>query len=264
MSYNRLEINLLPPELQPGPAVRYSLLINVVIISVTVAFIAVDSFIGLTRMANLGRDNHALEDDIARLQPVVADYMRLRNIDTQISSYGQLISLASGEYVDIPVVLERLAQIIPEGVFVETISNERPSGPMRDVVLAVELRSAERDPALVVDTFLAFKEDPLLGNCYLRLMEYEEDVLEPYLKQFNINWQADGPELPQSLSSNQYKFEIRALLPVPMSTDAEILVDDFVYLQKANLTPEPKPEPVASEELGVVGAPPGVTVEGTN
>jgi hypothetical protein len=77
MSYERIEVNLLPPELQPGPAVRYGLMINIALIAGVITFIVLDLIVNSYRLSELIAQNKELEKSKANLQTATTDYDKL-------------------------------------------------------------------------------------------------------------------------------------------------------------------------------------------
>ena len=66
MSYRRIEVNLLPPELQPGPAVRSALLINIALILATLFTIGLSAAFGAYTYAQNVEGIAATKQSIAR------------------------------------------------------------------------------------------------------------------------------------------------------------------------------------------------------
>src|SRR4030042_651407 len=104
-NYGRIEINLLPPELLPGPAVRFGLLIRVLIVMMALAFIAVDSYYGFIRLGLERGNREGLEREKAGLVQGAADYDALASFGEKISRYGRLVALASTDYAELQLLL---------------------------------------------------------------------------------------------------------------------------------------------------------------
>jgi len=260
MSYGRIDVNLLPPELQPGPAVRYAVILNVLIIAVTLAYIALDSVRGLTMLSYARQDRTALEDQIAAGQAIVADYGRLVEIRDKVQRYGRLVGLASADYVDMPVLLDRVARILPDGVYVDRVTNDKDNVSPEHTVVVFGLRASRRDPQLVLDALRAFKSDKLFSNCYMPTLNYEELTLQDLMQRSQVSWNVSGPDVPGDITAQQFSFEIRASVPrrladlgLPKSLDDSALFASFLLPLPADTADALQPEQGTSPAAGNTG-----------
>jgi len=218
-NYSRLEINLLPPELLPGPTVRYALLINIMIILLTVTFIGLSTYLHWL-MLNLAKEEKAgLEAQLSAKAGIVADYERLNNIGVSIDRYGRLIALASDDYVEMPVILDRIAKLLPDEVFLFRVSNNRTEGKGSPVVLGVQLTASDNDPTLMIETLKAFKGDPMFAECFMPIAEYNEVSLDELQVRYGLDWSVTGPDVPMQVVGKHYDFEIHSLLSRPLPID---------------------------------------------
>ena len=230
MSYGRIEINLLPPEMAPGPAIRYALLINFAVIAVLVIFIVVDSFVGFTKLANAKDEQKALQAQVDAGRQTLQDYQNLVKIRDSIDNYGRLITLASADYVDMPVILDRLSRIVPDGVYVERVTNDRSAGAAPITKITVSLQASRRDPQLLLDTLSAFKADEMFADCFMPNANMEERTMEDVLKRAKLDWTTSGPDLATNIVAPQYSFEIQANVPRALLTPAlPVVSDDTSY-----------------------------------
>ena len=217
MSYNRVEINLLPPEFQPGPVVRYSLLINFVLIAGAITFIALNSVLYFWRLSDLHNQIKTLEQQKAAKESYVKDYQDLLSIQNQIGSYGRMICLTSSFYIDLPVVLDRVAKLIPDGVYLESISSARQSQTSTSSKVTIELNTSQRDPKLMEQTLRAFKSDPLLRECYMSSAEYKQQDITQLAAKHDVSWSAAGTEIDDgdSASSQPGSSSLASICPRP-------------------------------------------------
>jgi Tfp pilus assembly protein PilN len=246
MSYNRAEVNLLPPELQPGPAVRYAFLINFTLIAAAVAFIVLDSVMSITHLVYLRASIAEKQRQIEARAAVEQDYQSLMRLQQTIRGYGNMVGLAAARYADMPVVLDRLSRLLPEGVYIDQVTNERaPVGQVATNV-SVKLLSARRDPLLLQRTLEALKQDAIMRNCYLRNAENKVVTLQEYLGQFNVNWSSAQPGVESSPSAEQYAFEILVRIDEPMSiAGVPISYDASRYFTEFKVNPVAVPEGAA-------------------
>ena len=215
-NYSRLEINLLPPELLPGPTVRYALLINIGIILFTVAFIGLSVYLHWLKLNVAMEERVGLQAQVATKAGVVKDYDRLNKIGVSIGRYGRLIALASDDYVEMPVVLDRIAKILPDEVFLTRITNNRTEGKGLPIVLGVQLTASDQDPDLMIRTLNAFKQEPMLADCFLPAAEFTEVSLDELMQRYQIDWSVNGPDVEPQVWAKHYLFEIDVRLNRPL------------------------------------------------
>ena len=262
MGYRRLDINLLPSELQPGPVVRYAVVINTIVIGVTVAFLIVDSFLGLTLIGTLKREIETKESLVQSLATIEADYNQLIAIEKHVNSIGRLIALASAEYTDMPVIMERITKLLPYGVYVDSVSSQQGNVGSISSEIRISLVASRSDPALLINTFSAFKKDEILGDCYMRSAEFAEGNLEHVLEAAGVTWSATGPDVADYSSADSFNFEIYSTIYTPIDPgDLAARVDKTEYFDVFTLwEADDEGQPGADEPGGrIAGAPEGVT-----
>ncbi len=219
-NYSRIQINLLPSELKPGPSVRFGVLLGFLCISAVLAYVMIDSVISLNRMAYYKESNAELKKQIEQRQVDEKFYNELISIKDSVDSYGRLISMASVDYVEMPLIMERMSGLLPDGVFLRAVSNDKPAEGSNYVVLRFLLSAAKDDPALLTRTLQAFKNDKYLHDCYMSDAEMREEGLQDRLEQFGIKWNAsqsqdEGPQL----MANLIEFEVQARVTRPLDTE---------------------------------------------
>jgi hypothetical protein len=255
-AYSRIEVNLLPPEMQPGPMVRYSLLINVALVLLTLAFILINLFLGWIRLDLAREDVEQLQAQVKANAYIENDYNRLAEMGNKLSNYGRLVAYASLDYVDMPVVLNRLSAIIPDGVYLARVSNGSTQNN-NSTSMVIQLKASHDDPALLIAALRNFKADSLFSECYLPTAAYGEQDLSAMLDQAGITWAVDGPDVTTNIVSGQYDFEIHARLPRPLpGLSLPTQVDHLPYFSSLGLesntldsaTGQP-PEDVTIEEV---------------
>lgn len=226
MSYGRVEINLLPMELRPGPVVRYAVLISFALIAGAIAFISVDSVVSLARLAMLRSSIKTLTEQTEKRAQVEADYNSLIDIQTQISRYGQIIGLASARYADMPVVLDRISQLLPEGVYIDSVTNNRSASATVNANVMTTLATSRPDPRLIQQALEAFKRDQILSNCYLSRVAFGPQVMDQFLKSINVTWRMSGAIYEEPPKPGQYEFDIRVDLDAPLAISGLPVVSD--------------------------------------
>ncbi len=248
MSYGRLEINLLPPELQPGPAVRYSILINFALIAGLLAFISLDVFLSMARITMLNKNIRDLKAQVEQRQQVEQDYNDLVLIRTEIQHFGEIVGLASARYADMPVVLDRISRLLPEGVYVSSVTNSRAPSSTTAANVIITLLTAKPDPRLMQQTLETFKRDAILSNCYLSRATAAPQALDEYLKQIDISWSATGPDYNDIASADEYEFEISVTITQPLIIGGLPVVYDVSRYFKDFKVNLPQPEAVGDAQ----------------
>lgn len=265
MGYRRLDINLLPPEMQPGPVVRYAVIINTILIGLTVAFLVVDSFLGVTTMASLKRDIDTKQDQIRSKAGIVSDYNELTKIQDHVDSIGRLINLASADYIDIPVIMDRISKLLPAGVYLDSVTTERRAVGALDATLRINLSSSRPDTDLVTKTFDAFKADDIIGDCYMPTAEMKEGPIDQVIEGAGVTWLASGPDVPDYKSVKLYTFTIQSTLHPPVvPTNIATSLDNTEYYKVP--APESEAASAGTAEGGKrpSGAPEGVSAVEVN
>lgn len=252
MSYGRLEINLLPAELLPGPTVRYSLLLNVLLITVVVAYIVIDAYMGWLKLQSAQDERASLDAQKVAKIHILNDYNELVTLSEKIARHGRLIAMASTDYVDMPVLLDRIAHILPDGVYIESVTNQRTNVRGGPVNLSIALKSSRQDADLVVTTLRAFKQDELFSNCFMAGTNAEEESLKPLMEKQGLNWDASGPLVPSNIIADQYLIHISATLLRPLGgIDLPASYDEtaqLASLDKPSVAPEITPTAQPAEE----------------
>lgn len=252
MSYGRLEINLLPPELQPGPAVRYSMLINFALIAGLLAFLGLDMFLSLSKITGLRKNILELTSQNEQRQQVEKDYNDLVGIRDEIQHFGQIVGLASARYADMPVVLDRLSRILPDGVYVNTVTNSRAPSAQTTANVSVTLLAAKPDPRLIQRTLEAFKRDPIFSNCYLSRAAAAPQALDEYLRQIDVSWNTTGPDYSAAASADEYEFDINVTISQPMTIGGlPVVYDVSRYFKEFKVDIPQAGPPAEAEQLDV-------------
>ncbi|MCB1221565.1 hypothetical protein KDL30_12960 [bacterium] len=290
MSYRRIEINLLPPELQPGPAIRSALIINIALILVTMFTILLSAALSIYQLAQYKEDIDRREQSIKSLQSVKNGYMQLQKIDVAVRNYGKIVGIASTNYVDLPVMLSHLSRVLPEQVYLTNVSNVRAGNvnaisvldAKRPTFVTMTFRTASKDLSLIERTLTRLKEDPVFGNCVLTNTTLGTEELQDLSDALQLGSTFDLPDVAgQELSYNYYEFVVRAEVMRPLPIEgSRVLNDQLALFKDTNPLPDKAPargtgaapargnaaapqgagDAAATDgEHGVVGGPEGVT-----
>jgi hypothetical protein len=253
MNYGRINVNLLPPELQPGPAVRYALLINTALISITLLVLILGLTTSLSRIGNMTRDIVEIKQVLAEGEPIKKQHESLSKLRDSIDNYGRLVALCSADYVAMPVLLDRLSRLVPEGVFLERITNQGTRRRGMETVISVQLRSSKPDIEQLRQTIVSFKKDPLFTESHLRTGDIEESALDDLMQRIGVNWAFSGPGVVDRQPNRNYAFEIVTRIPRDFEVEGlPVLFDQSPLYEVKMLAPPVLPvEGAASgDELG--------------
>jgi Tfp pilus assembly protein PilN len=254
-NYRNIEINLLPPELQPPPAVRTTLILNLAVILGVMAYIGLSTLSSFAQVRSQQEQIRAAEQEIKQREPIVKIYTTLNKVKESVDRYGRLVSLASVDYVDVPVLLDRLAKVIPAGVYLDSVSNDKSAPNARTTVVKVTLITTKQDPALVQATIDALKGDSIFQDCYLQEAEVQKESISGQLANYGVDWNASGPGVPTSLDVQKYAFVVMANVPKLLDTSSlPVVADKSIYLADVKfLTPPPPADQDAKGKGGSAG-----------
>lgn len=120
----RLDINLLPPEFQPQPTVRWHPIYLTLLYALSLLAVIVVGVMCQTRIAKLEANIGTANANIARLQPFSDAYDMARDSIKSLENLKTLFVYLDGQYVDWPVFFHHLKPNIPEGVWLKTVKAE--------------------------------------------------------------------------------------------------------------------------------------------
>ena len=242
-TYRNIDINLLPPELQPPPTVRTAVILNAALVLGVLAYILLGTFGTFNKIRNEQqqiKDNQQLIDS---KKQVVETYTQLSNVREQVDKYGRLVSLASVDYIDVPVLLDRLSKIIPAGVYLNSVANDKSSPNSRSTIVQIKLNTTSNDPKLMQATLDRFKEDSMFHDCYMRSAELQKVSLNDQLANFKVDWTASGPQIPPSIDVDKYEFIVMANVPKLVDTTGlPVRADKSIYLADVEFKVPPPEE----------------------
>jgi Tfp pilus assembly protein PilN len=244
-NYRNIEVNLLPPELQPPPTVRTAVILNAALVLGVLTYMTVFTFKAFNDIKVQQEQIEEAKTQIKNQQPIVDMYAALQDVHEQVNEYGRLVSLASVDYVDVPVLLDRIAKIIPAGVYLSSISNGKSSPNSQTTLVQVTMLTTSNDSALIQSTLDAFKKDAIFEDSFMRGAEVRKESLNSRLAEYDVKWSATGPGIPQSLDVNKYEFTVLANVPKLVDTvGLPVVSDRSIFLADVKFKTPPPPEEV--------------------
>jgi hypothetical protein len=255
-NYQRLEINLLPPEMAPSPAVRGSVVFIWAIVALTAVLIGTHASVKLAEVNKLKADNKKLEQDILQNKPFEDEYIALNEIRENTEGRGKLVGMTTATYIEYPIVMDRVARILPDGVYLIKAGSAGSGGSQE---LDLEFRTATADPSYVPRTLEAFKTSSMFSEAYLRTSDFQPQPLDELKNIFGVNYSFQGPGSEDSQAVDGYDFEIRAFIQRPMEVDdLPTVLDNSDYMTQFSLETDPNAaKPVGGTPGAGAAAPAG-------
>jgi hypothetical protein len=224
-NFQRLEINLLPPEMAPGPAIRPTTIFNVLLIMAALFIIGLNLVSNLSQINTLSKTVQENDQKILQQQPIVEEYMALKEIKDNTEGRGKLVGMASATYVEYPVILDRVSRLLPDGVYLTKASSGGGAG-RGDKEIILEFNTATSQAELMNRTLEAFKTSPMFRDVYLRTGNFRPQPLDEVGNEFNIPWRYSSPNPDDAFVTQSYNFEIRAQVNSPLEVDDLVTVLD--------------------------------------
>ena len=120
----RLEINLLPPEFRPQPAIRWHPLYLAALYALSLFLALYVVLTSLDRVKNLQDQVQLKESRIKSLQPFVAAYDQAEQSVKTLDHLKRLFVYLDQHYVDWPVFFHHLQPNLPPGVWLTSVQCE--------------------------------------------------------------------------------------------------------------------------------------------
>ncbi len=118
------DINLLPPEFRPAPAVRwlppylalvYSLAVFILIWAVASHF---------AKVGSLKADIESLDKSIKALAPFEKAYDEVKSSASEMDEIKKIFNALEAQYIDWPLFLTNLHRLVPESVWLTSVSGQ--------------------------------------------------------------------------------------------------------------------------------------------
>ncbi len=117
----RLDINLLPPEFQPQPALRWHPIYLALLYSLSLFLVLFVVISNMNRIHKVEAQIETANDSIQRLQPFSDAYDMAQESIKSLESLKQLFVYLDGQYVDWPLFFHHLKPNVPQGVWLKTV-----------------------------------------------------------------------------------------------------------------------------------------------
>jgi len=117
----RLDINLLPPEFQPQPSVRWHPIYLALLYAISLLAVVVVGVMCQTRIHTLEANIGTANENIQRLQPFSDAYDMAHDSIKSLENLKTLFVYLDGQYVDWPIFFHHLKPNIPQGVWLKTV-----------------------------------------------------------------------------------------------------------------------------------------------
>ena len=120
----RIELNLLPVEFRPAPAVRWLppyLALLYSILAFGLAWVLISHFVAVT---SLREEIRSLNKSISTLKPVEESYEKTKQSVAELEKLKKLFNVLEAHYVDWGFYLERMDSVVPSGVWLTSVTGD--------------------------------------------------------------------------------------------------------------------------------------------
>jgi hypothetical protein len=251
-NYQRLEVNLLPPEMAPSPAVRGTVVISWIIGLATLLIIGINAFWSMQTISSMNRKVSDQKAELAKDKPIEDTYLALKDIRDHTEGRGKLVGMASASYVEFPVLMDRVARLLPEGVYLVTASSSGKSGAS---ALDLTFKTATNDHSLAPRTLEAFNTCSLFSGASLRSEDFDQTSIGDVKKALGIDYDYSSPTITDSDTLPGYSFEIVANISSPVDVeDLPVTMDNSDYMTQFTLASDPNAVPDKAPATGAGAA----------
>jgi hypothetical protein len=206
----RLDINLLPPEFLPQPAIRWHPIYLAILYTLSI-FLAI--YVGLMCFDRISRLEGQIDDtqtEIARLKPFADAYDQAEESVKSLGDLKRLFVYLEKNYVDWPLFLYHLEPNVPDGIWLTEVRSEvvteTPAAPRKPAPAAsLEEAAGEGEqpaPEPKVSAPLHTGEIILQGmvngysllpiSGFIRNLQHDDYFLDPYLLGSELEEEDDG------------------------------------------------------------------------
>jgi hypothetical protein len=120
----RLDINLLPPEFQPQPSVRWHPIYLAAMYSITLVLVIYFVMLSFNRVKKLEAEVATVNDNVKKLQPFAGAYDKAEQSVKSLENLKQLFVYLDAQYVDWPLFFYHLEPNLPKGVWLTSADAE--------------------------------------------------------------------------------------------------------------------------------------------
>jgi Tfp pilus assembly protein PilN len=120
----RLDINLLPPEFQPQPSVRWHPIYLAALYSITLFLVVYFVLMSLNHVKKLEAEIATVNESVTSLQPFADAYDKAEQSVKSLENLKQLFVYLDAQYVDWPMFFYHLEPNLPKGVWLTAANAE--------------------------------------------------------------------------------------------------------------------------------------------
>ena len=120
----RLDINLLPPEFLPQPAIRWHPIYLALLYTLSIFLVLYVGLMCLDRIKGLEAEIEEVQAEVTRLQPFAQAYDQAEESVKSLEDLKRLFVHLEKHYVDWPLLLYHLEPNLPDGIWLTEIKSE--------------------------------------------------------------------------------------------------------------------------------------------
>jgi len=220
----RIELNLLPVEYRPAPAVRWLppyLALLYSILAFGLAWIVISRFVAV---ASLRGEIDSLNKSISTLKPFEESYERAKQSAVELEKLKKLFNVLEAHYVDWGFYLERMGSLVPDGVWLtsitgdlvatETVTTEEPAKekPKEGEKTATATPTQKKEKVMAVHKGMLTIKGTVGGNdlspvsIFIDNLRKDSNFLKPYLS---------SAALEEEEGVQKYVFTVTAYVIIP-------------------------------------------------
>lgn len=225
----RIDINLLPPEFRPAPAVRWLPPYLAFVYSIGAFLLLWVIFAHFAHVNSLKTDVKSLEKSVASYKPFEEAYEKSKLAIQDLEKLKKVFNALEATYVDWPLFLRKLEGKVPSGVWLTSISAQTIESETKEIIekpkpapagAAAQPAAAEAEAAPKKEKTLAVHKGKLVieGNTALAdlvlvskfLENLREDpfFVEPVLQSTRVEEEEEG-------GRRYYSFSVSTNLILP-------------------------------------------------
>ncbi len=217
----RLDINLLPPEFLPQPAIRWHPIYLSLLYALSVFLILYVGLISLNQVKNLEVEVKEAQGDVSRLEPFAKAYDLAEESIKSLENMKRLFVYLERHYVDWPLFFHHLKPNLPKGIWLTQVeSSTVTKAPVTKRRSRSEEEGEETEPVVPLHTGDINLQGMINGYSLLPLStlikNLQEDPYfnEPYLLGSELQENEDGVV-------RWFEISVRVSIPEPEKDENE-------------------------------------------
>jgi hypothetical protein len=213
----RLDINLLPPEFLPQPAIRWHPIYLSLLYALSVFLVLYIGLLSLNRVKSLEVDVREAQGDVSRMEPFAKAYDLAEESVKSLENMKRLFVYLERNYVDWPLFFHHLKPNLPKGIWlVQVESSAVTKAPPTKKKAQTEEGEEEGEPGVPMHTGDVNLQGMINGYSLLPLSALIKNLQDdPYFEEPYLL----GSELQENEDGVVRWFEVSVRVSVPEPDD---------------------------------------------